>query len=127
MPFTPLPHPRYVKTVPLRTKTAREVAEAVLSGWIKGPGGVPERFQEDRGTEFTAMIAQAMYSKLGVHFQLGHSDNHSGQLGECGGNRGVVVQPVPPQQYWFYSKQTIFRQRKLPAHGPLPGCPRPGT
>ena len=30
---------RYVKTVPLRTKTAQEVAEAVLSGWIKGPGG----------------------------------------------------------------------------------------
>ena len=67
---------RYVKTVPLRTKTAREVAEAVLSGWIKGPGGIPERFQGDRGTEFTAMIAQAMYSKLGVHFQFGHSDNH---------------------------------------------------
>ena len=40
---------------------------------------------------------------------------------------GVVVQPVPPQQYWFYSKQTIFRQRKLPAHRPLPGCSRPGT
>ena len=40
---------RYVKMVPLRTKTAREVAEAVLSGWIKGPGGGSPR--GSRGTE----------------------------------------------------------------------------
>ena len=77
--LSPHPHGRILQvredSATARTKTAQEVAEAVLSAWIKGPGGgVPEMFQGDRGTGVTAMIAQAMYSMLGVQF--GHSDNH---------------------------------------------------
>ena len=56
--------------------------EAVLSGWIKGPEGIPERFQGDRGTVFIPVIAEAMFSKLGVHFQFGHADNHQSNFVE---------------------------------------------
>ena len=59
---------KYVRTVPLHSKTGKEVAEAFKS--IFRDGGKTDKLRTDRGTEFTNKIVQKLFRDEGVHHFL---------------------------------------------------------
>ena len=66
---------RYVVVVPVRSKSAADVSNAILDFWIK-VYGAPRKFYADMGAEFTANLTQSMLNELGIPIRFAHPENH---------------------------------------------------
>ena len=67
---------KYVRTVPLRSKAGRDVAEAFRL--IFRDGGVTDKLRTDHGTEFTNKIVQNLFKEEGVHHFLTSTEVKAG-------------------------------------------------
>ena len=66
---------RYVVVVPVRSKSAVDVSNAILDFWVK-VYGAPKKFYADKGAEFTANLTQSMLNELGIPIRFAHRENH---------------------------------------------------
>ena len=69
---------RWVEAVPLKSVSARETCDALLSIFTRT--GIPEIIVADHGTNFVAALTKEMYAKLGVEPRfstVGHPEGNS--------------------------------------------------
>jgi transposase InsO family protein len=60
---------RWAETVPLKSATAADCADGLISGWISR-FGVPSMLTSDRGVQFLSALWAALMKKLGIKHKL---------------------------------------------------------